>query len=113
MSPSSLRMLLLCHIPPAAPTTMQTLSMMPHVYSYICPSRYLHVSAQPHPPKQQYNSGKEPHPNLPTNPRLLRHTQHAIHCALYLVSRVFELVIHLLGEGGRVANFVADQMRKL
>jgi hypothetical protein len=69
--------------------------------------------AQPHPPKQQYNNREEPDPNLPPNPRLLRHAQHAIHSAFYLVSRVFELVVHLLGEGGRVADFVADEVCEL
>jgi len=67
-------------------------------------------STQPHPPEQQDNRGKEPDPNLPPDPRLLRHPQHAIHSAFYLVSRVLKLVVHLLGEGGGVADFVADEV---
>jgi hypothetical protein len=65
---------------------------------------------QPHPPKQQYDRSKEPNPNFPPHTRLLRHSQHTIHSALDLVSRVFKLIVHLLGEGGGIADFVSDEM---
>lgn len=51
-------------------------------------------SPQPHPPKQHHNRGKKPQPNLPPDPRLLRHAQHAIHRAPKFIPRVLKLVIH-------------------
>lgn len=69
--------------------------------------------AQPHPPKQQYHSSEEPQPRLPPHPRLLRHPQHPIHCTPKPIPRILKLVVHFLREGGRVADFVADEVCKL
>ena len=67
-------------------------------------------SPQPHPPKQQNNRRKEAKPSLPAHARLLGHDQHTIHSALDLEPRVLKLVIHLLCEGSRSTNLVADEM---
>jgi hypothetical protein len=69
-----------------------------------------HPALQPHPPKQHHNRDKEPQPRLPPHTRFLRHPQHPAHGALYLIPRVLKLVVHLLREGRRVADFVADEV---
>ncbi len=65
-------------------------------------------SKQPNIPKQQYHHDKKPQPNPPPNTRPLRHTQHAIHRAPQPDARVVEAVVHLVGQGGGVTDFVAD-----
>jgi hypothetical protein len=67
--------------------------------------------SQPNPPKQYHNRDKEPQPRLPPHARLLGHPQHPAHGALYLIPRVLKLVVHLLREGCRVADLVADEVR--
>jgi hypothetical protein len=71
------------------------------------------LSSQPNPPKQQYNHSEKPHPSLPPYTRLLCHSQHAIHSPLDLIPRVFKLVVHFVGQGGGIADFVADEIRQL
>lgn len=50
----------------------------------------------PYPPKQQNDRSEEAQPDFPSNTCSLRHTKHSIHGAFDLMSRVFELVVHLL-----------------
>lgn len=68
---------------------------------------------QPYPPKEQYDHRKEPHPDLPTNARLLGHAQHASHSPLDLIPRVLKLIVHLLCQGGRIADLVANKVCQL
>jgi hypothetical protein len=86
-------------------------SGMPHANPYpFCPSTSL---PQPNPPKQQYDGSKEAQPSLPPNTRLLSHPQHAVHRALETDPRIFKLIVHLLCQGGRVADFVANKVCQL
>jgi hypothetical protein len=75
--------------------------------------QHMYPLSQPNPPKQQYNRRKEAQPRLPPNARLLRHPQHAIHGALQFIPRVLKLIIHLLREGRRIANLVANKVCQL
>lgn len=67
----------------------------------------------PHPPKQQHEGDEERNPGFPPDTRLLGHAKHPIHGASDLVPTVLELVVHFLGEGGGVTDFVADEVCQL
>jgi hypothetical protein len=73
----------------------------------------LPTSEQPNIPEQSNDKGKEDEPHLPTHTRTLRHTQHTIHRTLELITRIRELIIHLLRQRSRIADFVADAQGKL
>jgi hypothetical protein len=117
--------MLFVHVPPSSDLecakTPRQMQCQCSLYTVSChppraiyPPHYLNLSlTQPNPPKQQNNRRKEAQPNLPPHARLLRHPQHAIHGALEPIPRVLELVVHFLGEGGRVADFVADEVCQL
>lgn len=68
------------------------------------------ASLQPHPPEQQHQRGEKRNPRLPPDPRRLCHPEHAIHSAPDPIPAVLELVVHPLGQRGRVADLVADEV---
>jgi hypothetical protein len=68
---------------------------------------------QPDIPEQSNDKGKEDEPHLPTHTRTLCHTQHTVHSTLELITRIRELIIHLLRQRSRIADFVANAQSKL
>lgn len=73
------------------------------------PSKLVTCSpSQPHIPEEHNHKRKEAEPHLPPHTRLLRHPQHAIHRPLKLRTRIPKLIIHLLRQGCRVADFVSN-----
>jgi hypothetical protein len=82
----------------------------PSHFVLVCPRLMLQRLAQPDPPKQQYDRREETNPHFPPHTRTLCHPQHPVHRASQLQSRVLKLIVHLLGEGGRVADFVTNEV---
>ena len=68
---------------------------------------------QPDVPEQSNDKGKEDEPHLPTHTGTLRHTQHTVHGALELITRIRELIIHLFRQRSRIADFIANTQSKL
>lgn len=65
-------------------------------------------SKQPDIPEQEDNSSEEGHPDLPADAGALRHAEHAVHGTAQAHTSAIERVVHLLGERGRITDFVAD-----
>lgn len=63
---------------------------------------------QPHIPEQEDDGSEEGQPDLPADASALSHAEHAIHCAAQTRTGAIERVVHLLGECGRIADFVSD-----
>lgn len=68
---------------------------------------------QPNPPKQHPNHKKEPKPNPPPHPRLLRHPHHPPHRPLDPRPRALKLLIHLLREGRRIPNLDPNRLAEI
>ena len=68
---------------------------------------------QPNPPKQHPDREKEPKPNPPPHSRLLRHPHHPPHRAPHPRARALKLLIHLLGQGGRVPDLDANRLAQI
>lgn len=73
-------------------------------------SRYPKTSylEQPDVPEQDDDGGEKGQPDLPADASALSHAKHAIHCAAQTHAGAVERVVHLLGESGRIADFVSD-----
>ena len=63
--------------------------------------------------EQEDDGDEEAEPHPPAHAGALGHEQHAVHGAAQPETGLVERVIHLLGEGGRVADFVSDGHRHL
>lgn len=61
---------------------------------------------------EEHGDGEEEkQPPLPADAAALGHDEHAVHGAAEAHARRVKGVVHLLGEGGRFADFVADGSR--
>lgn len=102
---------------PSLPCSTLLLSSPPLLQRAGSQTLYPHANApsltQPHPPKQQHQRREKRNPRFPSDPGLLCHPQHPVHRAADLVPGVLELVVHLFGQGGRVADLIADEVRQL
>lgn len=58
--------------------------------------------------EQQEDKGEEAQPHSPSDTSPLGHSQHAVHRPAESIPCAFEVVIHLFGEGGAVANLAAN-----
>lgn len=65
-------------------------------------------SKQPHPSKQAPHRNEEAEPHFPPNSCLLSHSEHSPHGTLQSHSRIVETVVHLVCEGGRIADLIPD-----
>ena len=65
-------------------------------------------SEQPNPREETPNGDKKPQPDLPPDARAFRHPEHPTHGPPEPHARAVEAVVHLVREGRRVADLVAD-----
>ena len=72
------------------------------------PAHNLQPSKQPHIPKQNRHCREKYNPHPPPHPRSFRHPEHTIHRSPQADARIVKGIIHGVGEGGGVADFVAD-----
>lgn len=70
-------------------------------------------SEQPDVGEEQDDGGEEAEPDLPPDAGPLGHEEHAVHGAAEAQARLVERVVHLLGQGARVADLVADRRSHL
>ena len=66
------------------------------------------VSEQPHIPKQEHHHPQKAKPDPPADTGALGHEEHAVHGGAEAEAGALERVVHLLGQGGGVADLVAD-----
>ena len=70
-------------------------------------------SEKPDVPEQQEDGRDEGEPDTPADAGPTGHAQHPVHRRPESDARALERVVHLLGQGGRVADLVADGERYL
>ena len=66
----------------------------------------LHLK-HPNIPKEQEHNSNKGEPDPPADTRAAGHAQHPVHRRSQADARAFERVVHLLGQGGRVADLVS------
>lgn len=91
--------------PHVLPTLLSNLAEFPSLHH--SPPR-LDVLKQPNISENQPHRHEKPNPDFPPHARLLSHPQHAVHSPSQPHACVVKRVVHVVSEGGRGADLVAD-----